>query len=300
MPEGMILKGIGGFYYVDTGEIVVECRARGRFRKNKEKPLPGDRVEIDIGADATGYVTKILPRTSELLRPPVANLDCIVAVISQAPPVTDLFLIDKITVIACHKKIEPVICINKCDLEQGEALFETYSGAGFATFRISAETGEGVAALREHIRGKFSVFTGNSGVGKSSLLNRLCPDFHFEVGDISRINRGRNTTRQVEIVRMADGTMLADTPGFSSFDTERMDMVYKEELERAFPEFEPYLGQCRFTGCAHVKEKGCAVRAAVESGRIGPSRYESYCMLYQSVKDIQEWERARADSTGIK
>ena len=296
----MILKGIGGFYYVDTGEIVVECRARGRFRKNKEKPLPGDRVEIDIGADATGYVTKILPRTSELLRPPVVNLDCIVAVISQAPPVTDLFLIDKITVIACHKKIEPVICINKCDLEQGEALFKTYSGAGFATFRISAETGEGVAALREHIRGKFSVFTGNSGVGKSSLLNRLCPDFHFEVGDISRINRGRNTTRQVEIVRMADGTMLADTPGFSSFDTERMDMVYKEELERAFPEFEPYLGQCRFTGCAHVKEKGCAVRAAVESGRIGPSRYESYCMLYQSVKDIKEWERARADSTGIK
>ena len=296
----MILKGIGGFYYVDTGNQVVECRARGRFRKNGEKPLPGDRVEIDIAADMTGFVTRILPRSNALLRPPVANLDCIVTVISQAPPVTDLFLIDKITVIACHKGIEPVICINKCDLEQGDDLFRIYSDAGFAVFRISAETGEGVDALSGYIRGRFSVFTGNSGVGKSSLLNRLCPGFHFEVGDISRINRGRNTTRQVEIVRLEDGTMLADTPGFSSFDTERMDMVYKEDLERAFPEFEPYLGQCRFTGCAHVKEKDCAVRAALEAGRIGRSRYNSYCMLYDSVKDIKEWERARAEGAGEK
>ena len=274
MIEGIILKGIGGFYYVDTAEGLIECKARGRFRKTVGKPIVGDPVTLEIQPeDGTGYLQTIAPRKNSLIRPAVANLDLVVAVASAAPPVTDPFL------------------INKTDVNPGDELYETYRRSGIEVLRVSAHTGEGIDALRERIRGRVSAFAGNSGVGKSSVLNRLDSSFGAEVGAISdKIGRGKHTTRHVELHPIEGGGYIADTPGFSSFETEQMDLVLAEDLQYAFPEFEPYIGQCKFPGCAHVKEKGCAVLAAVENGEIAKTRHESYVKLYESVKDLKEWE----------
>ncbi len=295
MTEGIILKGIGGFYYVDTADGLIECRARGRFRKTVGKPIVGDRVTLEIQPeDGTGYLLDIAPRKNSLVRPAVANLDLLVAVASAAPPVTDPFLIDKVTAIAVHKGIDALVVINKTDSDPGDELFDTYCRSGIDALRVSARTGEGIDALRERLRGRVAAFAGNSGVGKSSVLNRIDPQFSAEVGAISdRIGRGKHTTRHVELHPIGNGGYIADTPGFSSFETEQMDLVLAEDLQYAFPEFAPYLGQCRFTGCAHVKEKGCAVRAAVEAGEIAPSRHDSYVKLYESVKDLKEWELSK-------
>ena len=295
MTEGIILKGIGGFYYVDTADGLIECKARGRFRKTVGKPIVGDRVTLEIQPeDGTGYLLDIAPRKNSLVRPAVANLDLLVAVASAAPPVTDPFLIDKVTAIAVHKGIDALVVINKTDSDPGDELFDTYRRSGIDALRVSARTGEGIDALRERLRGRVAPFAGNSGVGKSSVLNRIDPQFSAEVGAISdRIGRGKHTTRHVELHPIGNGGYIADTPGFSSFETEQMDLVLAEDLQYAFPEFAPYLGQCRFTGCAHVKEKGCAVRAAVEAGEIAPSRHDSYVKLYESVKDLKEWELSK-------
>ena len=292
MIEGIILKGIGGFYYVDTAEGLIECKARGRFRKTVGKPIVGDRVTLEIQPeDGTGYLQTIAPRKNSLIRPAVANLDLVVAVASAAPPVTDPFLIDKVTAIAVHKNMDALVVINKTDANPGDELYETYRKSGIEVLRVSAHTGEGIDALRERIRGRVSAFAGNSGVGKSSVLNRLDSSFGAEVGAISdMICRGKHTTRHVELHPIEGGGYIADTPGFSSFETEQMDLVLAEDLQYAFPEFEPYIGQCKFTGCAHVKEKGCAVLAAVENGEIAKTRHESYVKLYESVKDLKEWE----------
>ena len=292
MTEGIILKGIGGFYYVDTAEGLIECKARGKFRKTVGKPIVGDRVTLEVQPeDGTGYLLDIAPRKNSLVRPAVANLDLLVAVASAAPPVTDPFLIDRVTAIAVHKGMDALVVINKTDEDAGDALFETYAKSGIEVLRVSALTGEGIDALRARIAGRVSAFAGNSGVGKSSVLNRLDSAFGAEVGAISdRIGRGKHTTRHVELHPIAGGGYIADTPGFSSFDTEQMDLVLAEDLQYAFPDFAPYLGQCRFTGCAHVKEKGCAVRDAVEAGEIARSRHESYVKLYESVKDLKKWE----------
>lgn len=292
MTEGIILKGIGGFYYVDTADCLIECKARGRFRKTVGKPIVGDRVTLEIQPeDGTGYLLDIAPRKNSLVRPAVANLDLVVAVASAAPPVTDPFLIDKVTAIAVHKGIGTLVVINKTDENPGDALFETYQKSGIDVLRVSALTGEGIDGLKARLRGRVAAFAGNSGVGKSSVLNRIDPQFGAEVGAISdRIGRGKHTTRHVELHPIEGGGYIADTPGFSSFDTEQMDLVLAEDLQYAFPEFEPYIGLCQFTGCAHVKEKGCAVLAAVEAGEIARSRHESYVKLYDSVKDLKQWE----------
>ena len=292
MIEGIILKGIGGFYYVDTAEGLIECKARGRFRKTVGKPIVGDRVTLEIQPeDGTGYLQTIAPRKNSLIRPAVANLDLVVAVASAAPPVTDPFLIDKVTAIAVHKNMDALVVINKTDANPGDELYETYRRSGIEVLRVSAHTGEGIDALRERIRGRVSAFAGNSGVGKSSVLNRLDSSFGAEVGAISdTLGRGKHPTRHVELHPIEGGGYIADTPGFSSFETEQMDLVLAEDLQYAFPEFEPYIGQCKFTGCAHVKEKGCAVLAAVENGEIAKTRHESYVKLYESVKDLKEWE----------
>lgn len=287
---GTILKGIGGFYYVDTADGVIECKARGKFRKTVGKPIIGDKVKVGLQPDGTGYLLEIAPRRNCLIRPALANIDLLVAVASAAPPVTDPFLIDKVLAIAENKGIAPMVVINKTDLNPGEELLKTYQLAGIDVLAVSAESGEGIDILRQKIAGKTAAFAGNSGVGKSSLLNQLMPSFAAEVGAISdKIGRGRHTTRHIELVSLGDG-YLADTPGFSSFDTEQMDLVLSEDLQYAFREFAPYLGQCKFTGCAHVKEKGCAVLAAVEAGEIAKSRHESYVKLYNSVKDLKKWE----------
>ena len=239
--DGRILKGIGGFYYVDTTQGLVECKARGKFRKTIGKPIVGDLVELEVQPDGTGYLLEIRSRKNSLIRPAVANLDLIVIVATEASPKTDPFLIDKVIAIAENKGIEPCVVLNKCDLDPSDTLYRTYQKVGIPVFRVSAQTGEGLAALRAYLQGKAAAFAGNSGVGKSSLLNCLIPDFGAETGAISdRIGRGKHTTRHVELVPYQGG-YIADTPGFSSFDTEQMDLVLREDLQYAFREFEPYL-----------------------------------------------------------
>lgn len=291
--DGVILKALSGFYYVDIGTgSLLACRARGKFRHKKITPLVGDRVSVTVLEDGSGMVDEIHPRMNFFVRPAVANVEQLVIVVSGAIPVTDPFLIDRMTSIAEGRACEPVICINKCDLDPADDLYEIYTAAGFKTLRVSAKTGEGIQQLKDVIAGKSVAFTGNSGVGKSSILNALHPDFGLQVGEVSeRLGRGRHTTRHVELFRLDNGAIIADTPGFSSFDVERMELRRKEDLEQTFREFQPYLGECRFVGCSHVKEKGCAVIAAVRAGEIQKSRHNSYVRLHDQVSQIKEWEQ---------
>ena len=291
--EGVILKALSGFYYVDGGDGgLTACRGRGRFRHQKRTPLVGDRVRFTPLEEGKGILDEILPRKNEFHRPAVANIDQLVIIASGAVPVTDPFLIDRVASVAEGRGCEPVICINKCDLDEAEALYQTYRRAGFTTLRVSAETGEGIGELAKVIAGKVSAFTGNSGVGKSSILNALEPGFRLQVGEVSdKLGRGRHTTRHVELFRLSSGAIVADTPGFSSFDTEGAELGRPEELQYTFREFAPYLDRCRFAGCAHIKEKGCAVLAAVKAGDIAASRHASYVRLYEQAKEVPEWER---------
>ena len=291
--EGIILKALSGFYYVDGGDgRLTACRGRGKFRHQKLTPLVGDRVTFTPLEGESGILEEILPRKNQFRRPAVANIDQLVVIASGAVPVTDPFLIDRVVSIAEGRDCEPIICINKCDLDAAEALYRIYVQAGFTTLRVSAETGEGIDALAAVIAGKVSAFTGNSGVGKSSILNALEPGFRLQVGEVSdKLGRGRHTTRHVELYRLSSGAIVADTPGFSSFDTEEMELRPPEELQHTFREFAPYLDRCRFTGCAHIKEKGCGVLAAVKAGEIPKSRHDSYVRLYQQAKEVPEWQR---------
>ena len=291
--EGIILKGLSGFYYVDGGDgRLIACRGRGKFRHQKLTPLVGDRVVFTPLEGDSGILEEILPRKNQFRRPAVANIDQLVVIASGAVPVTDPFLIDRVVSIAEGRECEPIICINKCDLDAAEELYRTYLRTGFTTLRVSAETGEGIDRLAAVISGKVSAFTGNSGVGKSSILNALEPGFRLQVGEVSeKLGRGRHTTRHVELYRLSSGAIVADTPGFSSFDTEEMELRPPEELQHTFREFAPYLDRCRFTGCAHIKEKGCAVLAAVKAGEISQSRHDSYVRLYQQAKEVPEWQR---------
>jgi len=289
MAEGIIFKALSGYYYVESGDETFECRARGRFRLEKSVPLVGDRVEFSHTGAGRGLLTSILPRKNSFVRPPIANIDKMVIIASAVIPVSDPYLIDRMTVVARKSGCEPIICINKCDLDPAKKLYEIYSQSGFQTFRTSAETGEGLLSLQNAIQGSVCAFTGNSGVGKSSILNMLDRDFNISVGDISKkLGRGRHTTRHVELFKLPCGAMIADTPGFSAYDTQRLAL--KDELDRFFPDFEPYLGQCRFIDCAHIKEPGCAVREALEAGILQKSRHASYVRLYEQARDYKEWE----------
>ncbi|MBQ9852871.1 MAG: ribosome small subunit-dependent GTPase A [Ruminiclostridium sp.] len=288
--EGTILKALSGFYYVQCGEELITTRARGKFRYKKITPLVGDRVAITVQEDGSGSLDEILPRRNFFQRPAVANIDQMVIICSGAIPVTDPFLVDRITALAESKDCEPIICINKWDLVQAEELYNIYTAAGFHTIKVSAETGLGIEELRGLLAGKVSAFTGNSGVGKSSILNALEPDFGIATGEISeKLGRGRHTTRHVELFAVSGG-LIADTPGFSAFDTDKGEIREKEVLQHTFREFKPYLDQCRFIGCAHVKEKGCAVLAALKAGDIQPSRHRSYVRLYELAKENKPWE----------
>lgn len=292
MSEGIIRKALSGFYYVDDGQTVTACRARGKHRYAGQAPLVGDRVRFTPLENGAGALDEILPRKNEFYRPAVANIDLLVVVAAQAVPVTDPYLIDRVVAIAESRGCDSLICVNKCDLASGEDLARIYEKAGFHTVRLSAQTGEGIDELRQAIAGKVCAFTGNSGVGKSSLLNALEPDMDLATAQVSdKLGRGRHTTRHVELFRLSCGALAADTPGFSSFDVDYMELGRKEEFQYAFREFAPYLGKCRFQDCAHLKEKGCAVLAAVAAGEIPKSRHQSYARLYAEAKAIPDWER---------
>ena len=291
MVEGRIQKALSGFYYVDTGSGLLTCRARGKFRKDGISPLVGDRVEVRELGSGEGFVEKILPRRNAFARPAVANIDQLVVIASGAIPRTDPFLIDRVAAIAALKGCEVLIMLNKCDLDSADELYGIYRAAGFQTLRVSAETGEGLEDLKLLISGKLSAFTGNSGVGKSSILNALDPEFHIQVGEVSdALGRGRHTTRHVELFRLSCGAEVVDSPGFSSFETGELNLELKHHLPETFREFAPYLDQCRFVGCSHTKEKGCAVLEAVRGGDIQKSRHDSYLRLYEELKPLKDWQ----------
>ena len=288
--QGRILRSLSGFYDVRTPAGLITCRARGILRKEGHSPLTGDLVEISV-EKGKGMVEKILPRKNHFIRPAVANVDALVIFAANVNPVTEPFLIDRVAAIAGDQNVQAVLCVNKCDLDPAMDLVRIYEHAGFPVICTSAETGEGVEDLRALLEGKLTAFTGNSGVGKSSILNRLAPELQLETGEVSeKLGRGRHTTRHVELYRLGENTYVADTPGFSSFDTDQMELILKENLQYAFPDFGSYLGKCRFDDCSHRREPDCAVRAAVEAGEIERSRYESYLKLYEKVSQIKLWE----------
>lgn len=286
---GIVYKSIGGFYYVKTADgALVECKPRGIFRKTGQKPVAGDHVVL---AEENGTVTldEILPRKNVFVRPPVANVDQFVVVASTAQPSANFLVIDKLCAIAIDNNAAPLLVVTKTDLAPAASFAKAYAQSGIPFLAVNAETGEGIAALRQHLAGKFSVLCGNSGVGKSTLMNVLLPGLARETAEISqKLGRGRHTTREVEVFEF-DGGLLADTPGFASLDLQRAAPIAKENLQFAFPEIEKAMQGCRFTGCAHIAEQGCAVRQAVEKGEISQSRYQSYATLYQQAKEQEKY-----------
>lgn len=289
--DGIIIKGIGGFYYVEAADgIIYECKARGVFRKEKITPLAGDKVEISVDENNKNSIDKIYERRNMFKRPPIANVDKLVIVSSVCDPRPNLLIIDRLTAVAVYKNVEPIIVFTKNDLQSADEYIEIYKNAGFKTFAVSNETGEGIGEVKEVIENGVCVFTGNSGVGKSSLINRMYPDFALETGEISKkLGRGRHTTRHVELLKINNG-YIADTPGFSSLDFETNDLIKKDELAFCFPDFSDYIDSCKFSTCAHVNDKGCRLIEAVNSGDVMRSRHESYVTMYNEVKDIKDWQ----------
>ena len=287
---GRIIRSLSGFYDVQTSDGIITCRGRGVLRKKGDTPLTGDMVEITV-EHGKGMVERLLPRKNRFIRPAVANVDALVVFAANVNPVTEPFLIDRVAAIAGDQEVPVYICVNKCDLDPAVDLVRIYQNAGFPVIRASAETGEGVDELRQLLRGKLTAFTGNTGVGKSSMLNALCPELALATGEVSeKLGRGRHTTRHVQLYCLGEDTYVADTPGFSSFDTEQMDVLLKENLQYTFPDFGDFLGNCQFHDCSHRAEPGCCVRAAVDSGKIEKTRYDSYLRLYEKAEQVKLWE----------
>jgi len=293
MIQGTIIKGIGGFYYVKAADCVYSCRARGKFRKDSLTPIVGDTVQIDVTDEEKkeGYVIKILPRKNELFRPQVSNIDLLLITFAVQDPEPSTALIDKLTVTAAARKIPCAICINKCDLNRdaSQNYAEIYTKAGFLVLTVSAETGENVDALRELLKDKTTALAGNSGVGKSSLLNAIGESFNLKTGNVSdKIHRGKHTTRHTELFPLSFGGFVFDTPGFGSFEIENISY---RDLPGLFPEISAHEGGCRFSGCSHIKEPDCSVKDALSEGKIPKSRYDSYTELYEELKKIKDWQQ---------
>ena len=288
--DGRLLMCNGGFYYVQTADAQYECRARGVFRKQGITPLAGDRVQIEPQAGGKGTLIAVLPRQNALVRPAVANLDALVIVASIADPRPHLLVIDKMIALAEDQGIEPVLVVSKTDLADATDLETRYRAAGITVFTVTKDDPAALDPLKNYIAGKTAVFTGNSGVGKSTILNGIDPSWGLTTGETSKkLGRGRHTTRTVTLLRWGDG-YVADTPGFSSLDMTRA-VIRQEALPHCFREFAPYLGACRFTSCAHVREAGCAVLQAVKEGKIAASRHESYVAMLAEAKEREknEW-----------
>ena len=288
---GIITRSIGGLYTVEASEGVYECKARGVFRKKNISPVCGDRVEFSLEKDGSGVIDCIEERRSLLIRPPLANLDLLVFVASTCEPQPNLLLLDKFIAIAEYKSIEPVVVFTKIDKQDPSEYLEIYQRVGITALSVDNVTGSGSEKVKELITGKLSAFTGNTGVGKSSLMRNIFPDRDFATGEISRkLGRGRHTTRHIELFPLEGGGYVADTPGFSSFETNRYDIIFKDKLADCFCEFREYEGRCRFADCRHIAEKGCAVREAVAEGIIPVSRYDSYKVMFEEASQLKEWE----------
>lgn len=288
---GIILKALSSFYYVENDGVIYECKARGNFRKCGISPLVGDKVEFDITEGEKGIVNSILPRKNALVRPNVANIDKLFIVSSYSTPAPNAFIIDKIAAIAEYNDIEPIIVFNKCDMGDFSSWENIYKNAGFKTFTVSAEKGEGIDKILLELEGSVSAFTGNSGVGKSSILNCIFGNKNIETGAVSeKLGRGRHTTRHIEAYRLENGGIVVDTPGFSSLDYTSRDYEFKENLANYFRDFSDSIYECKFSTCSHTKESGCGVLKAVEEGRIEKTRHNSYVELFEEMKDLKPWE----------
>lgn len=284
--KGIIIKSIGGLYFVESLNGIYECKARGVFRNQDLTPYVGDSVIFE-----GGVITELLPRKNEIIRPPIANLDQIILIVSTCKPVPNILLLDKFLAISEYKGIKPIVVITKIDLESYRQILDIYIKVGVDTFIIDYNDDESIQALKQALKGKVSVFTGNSGVGKSTLLNAIDSKLNIPTGEISeRLGRGRHTTRHAELYKLESGGYIADTPGFSTFETNKYDIIKKEELSPCFIEFGEYSGNCKFKDCSHTKEKGCAIITAVKNGDIAESRHKSYCQMYEEAKQIKEWE----------
>ena len=296
--RGKIVKGIAGFYYVwCEDDKLYECKAKGSFRKEGIKPLVGDNVTVCVLDEEKhlGNLEEILPRKNELIRPAVANVDQALIVFAMANPMPNLNLLDRFLLMMEWQNVETIICFSKQDIvseEEEKHFLSIYEKCANQVLTISNTENMGIDKVKQCLEGKTTVLAGPSGVGKSSILNALDPRFSLAVGEVSKaLGRGRHTTRHVEMFPLDEDTYVIDTPGFSSFDTEELDLELKARLPETFPEFAPYLGQCRFVGCSHVKEKGCAVLQAVKDGKIPASRHRSYVRLHDELKDLRDWQR---------
>ena len=288
---GIILKALSSFYYVENDGVIYECKARGNFRKSGISPLVGDKVEFDITEGEKGIVNSILPRKNYLVRPNVANIDKLFIVSSYSTPAPNAFIIDKIAAIAEYKGIEPIIVFNKCDMGDFSCWENIYKNSGFKTFTVSAEKGEGIEAILSELEESVSAFTGNSGVGKSSILNCVFGNKNIETGEVSeKLGRGRHTTRHIEAYRLENGGIVLDTPGFSSLDYTSRDYEFKENLAHYFRDFGDSIYECKFSTCSHTKESGCGVLKAVSDGKIEKTRHNSYAQLFEEMKDLKPWE----------
>lgn len=280
--KGTIIKGIGGFYYIRTDSGIIECKARGIFRKNGITPMIGDNVEIALTKDGKGSIEKISERKNFLFRPAVANIDILAVVAACKNPEPDMLLLDKMIINAESADIEPIICINKTDLSAPDEIIGIYKNTGYKIFCLSAEKREGFGELIDYIKNKTTAFSGLSGVGKSSIMNIITENV-MQTGSISRINRGRHTTRHIELIPLEAGGYVLDTPGFSSMDIN----MAAEDLYNYFPEMRGRV--CRYRGCSHISEPECGVHSAFDTGEISPSRYESYKELYNYLKSIKKY-----------
>ncbi len=291
LAKGLIVKALGGFYYVNIGNEIIECRARGAFRKEDISPYVGDTVTIELTEQNKGYIMEIGERKNSLIRPPVANIDRLAMVVSSTAPRPNTLVIDKLTAIACRRDIPVVIIFTKIDMSDPVDVNDIYRKAGFTVFNVNNMTGEGCEAVKKELSSGITAFCGNSGVGKSSLLNALFGELKLATADISKkLGRGKHTTRHVELYKTDDGGYIADTPGFSAVDFLQFEKMTASALEDCFVDFQPYLGECRYTGCSHVAERDCAIRTAVADGEISESRYRSYCTIYEELKQVKQWE----------
>ncbi len=286
--KGIITKGIGGFYYVEVANATYECKARGIFRKKRITPLVGDTVDITVNENAENTIDLIYDRKNYLNRPPVSNIDNLIIVVATTEPRPNFLVIDKLIAIAEHKNIEPVVVISKTDLSSEKEIFDVYKKSGIKVLSLNSENS--IDEVREVMKGKINAFTGNSGVGKTTLLNRLEPALQLATGEISdKLGRGRHTTRQAQLFNVCGGYII-DTPGFSSFEFEKNGIIKKDELPYCFREFREYLGTCKFTSCSHINDKGCSICEAVKNGEISGTRHNNYISMYNQAKEIKEWE----------